>query len=100
MSKLVVIEDGTIFMMLNDPKFATEIPCLVGKRDVFRTSPGGCGACARKRSAQRHTELTRIKSCLAALSQEKRTVLKNLLDAETVRVVYTNSGGQVVQVNF
>jgi hypothetical protein len=100
MAKVVVIEDGTIFMMLNDPKFATEISCLFGKRDVFKTSTGGCGACARKRSAKRMAELTKIKSCLAALSQEKRTILKNLLDAETVRVVYTNSGGQVVQVNF
>jgi hypothetical protein len=100
MGKVVVIEDGTIFTMLNDPKIVSEIPCLFGKRDVFRTSSGGCGACARKRATQRGMELTRIKACLAALSQEKRTVLKNLLDAETVRVVYTNTSGQVVQVNF
>lgn len=100
MGKVVVIEDGTIFTMLNDPKIAAAIPCLFGKRDVFRTSAGGCGACARKRQAQRAMELTKIKACLAALSQEKRTILKNLLDAETVRVVYTNTSGQVVQVNF
>lgn len=100
MAKLVVIEDSTILSMLNDPTFSETIPCLFGKKDIFRTPAGSCGSCAQKKKERRRTEMARIKSCLAALSSEKRALLKKLFDAEQIRVVYANAGGQVVQLTF
>ena len=101
MPGLAVIEDGTVFRMVADGKLADSISCLQGKKDIFKSTPaGGCSSCARKRNAHRRDALNRIKTCLAGLSGEGREVLRKWLGAEQVRVLYTNSAGQVVQVNF
>lgn len=97
---VVTIEDSTIFTMLNDPKMAAEIPCLIGKRDIFRNTNTGCGACAKKKQARRREELARIKTCLAALSTEKKNLLKQWLNAAQIRVVYISAGGKVTQMTF
>jgi hypothetical protein len=44
--------------------------------------------------------MAQIKSCLAGMSSEKKMQLKALLDTNKVRVIYVNSGGQVVQLTF
>jgi hypothetical protein len=101
MSKLVVVEDGTVFRMINDDVLAKQISCLYGKKSIFKNiGSAGCGACARKRTAQKQASMTQIKVCLTGLSLEKRQILKDWLGADEVRVVYTNAGGKVVQVNF
>jgi hypothetical protein len=100
MRDLVVIEDSTILSMINDVQYSSTIPCLANKKDVFRTSAGGCGTCARKRQEKQRYEMARIKSCLAGLSTEKKAELKRLLDTDKVRVVFVNGGGKVVQLTF
>lgn len=100
MRDLVVIEDSTIFSMLNDVAFNTTIPCLYGKKDIFTTSGGGCSSCSKKRQARKRQELANIKACLAGLSTEKRQELKTLFNAKQLRVVYTNAAGQTVQLTF
>lgn len=100
MAKLVVIEDGTIFTMVADQQLAAEIPCLQGKKDIFKTTGGGCGSCARQRNAKRRDELNKIKACIAALSADKRAKLKTWLGADQVRILHGNAAGQVIQVNF
>lgn len=100
MAKLVVIEDGTILSMLQDPAFSETIPCLFGKKDIFKTPIGACGSCMQKKQSRRREEMAKIKSCLAALSLDKRNLLKKLFDAEQIRVVYANAAGQVVQLTF
>jgi len=100
MRSLVVIEDGTILSMLNDPTFNTTIPCLYGKREIFKTPTGGCSSCGKKKQDNRRQELMRIKACLAGLSDGKRRELKQLFNAEKIRIIYSNNGGQVVQITF
>ena len=101
MNKQVVIEDGTIFRMITDPQLVASIPCLQGKKDIFlKNSGGGCGSCAKKRNVNLRENINRIKTCLVALSPDKREVLRTWLGAEKVRVVYINSAQKVVQVNF
>lgn len=100
MANLVTIEDSTVLTMLRDPAYAQVIPCLFNKAAVFRPSNIGCGACARKRQERQRTEMAKIKSCLAALSAEKKNELKKLLNAAKLRVTYVNAGGQVVQLTF
>lgn len=100
MRDLVVLEDSTIISLLNDPTYAESIPCFYNKRDLFKSSGGGCGACAHKRQEKRRRDMAQIKSCLAGLSGEKKTQLKSLLDTKKIRVVYVNAGGQVVQLTF
>jgi hypothetical protein len=100
MRALVVIDDGLIFSMLNDPAFNTTIPCLFGKREIFKNATGGCSSCAKKKQDNRRQEMMRIKACLAGLSDEKRKQLKQLFNAERVRVMYSDAAGQIIQVNF
>jgi hypothetical protein len=100
MRDMVVLEDSTIISLLNDPAYAESIPCFYNKRDVLKSSGGGCSACAQKKQEKRRNAMAQIKSCLAGMSSEKKTQLKSLLDAKTVRVIYVNSGGQVVQLTF
>jgi hypothetical protein len=97
---LVTIEDSTIMSMLSDVKYTSAIPCLYNKLEIFRVGVTGCGACARKRQARQRTEMAKIKSCLAALSNEKKAELKQLLGAAKLRVTYVNAGGQVVALTF
>lgn len=97
---LVVIEDSTVFSMLHDPAFNTTIPCLFGKQGIFKSASGGCSSCAKKKQDNRRQELSRIKACLAGLSNAKRQELKQLFNAEKIRIVYGNAAGQVVQVTF
>jgi len=101
MRDMVVLEDSTIISLLNDPAYAESIPCFYNKRDVLKSNEsGGCSACARKRQEKRRSAMAQIKSCLAGMSSEKKMQLKALLDTNKVRVIYVNSGGQVVQLTF
>lgn len=99
MNDLVIIEDSTVLTMLQDRRFSDAIPCLFNKAETFRTTTG-CGSCARKRQEKQRSEMAKIKSCLAALSPDKKTALKQLLGAKKVRVVFVNPTGQVVQLTF
>lgn len=100
MRDMVVLEDSTIISLLNDANYSQTIPCFYNKRDLFKTTGNGCGACAHKRQEKRRSAMAQIKSCLAGMSSEKKTQLKSLLDTKKVRVVYVNAGGQVVQMTF
>lgn len=98
--QLVVVDDGLILSLLQDSTFAATIPCLYNKREIFKTGAGGCGACARKRQDRQRKEMATIKMCLAGMSAEKKDTLKKKLNAEQVRIMYVNAGGQVVQLTF
>lgn len=44
--------------------------------------------------------MAKIKSCLVALSVEKKELLKNTLNTKQIKVVYTNTSGQTTSVTF
>ena len=100
MANMVTVEDSTIMMMLRDARYAQTIPCLFNKAELFREGNVHCGACARKRQERQRTEMAKIKSCLAALSADKKRELKQLLNADKIRVTYVNASGQIVQLTF
>lgn len=100
MRKLVVLDDSVIISLINDPKYATAIPCLFNKREMFALRSVGCNACAQKRKERQRAEMAQIKSCLAGMSPEKKNELRKLLDTEQIRVVYVNAAGQVTQLTF
>ena len=41
-----------------------------------------------------------LKSCLGNLSPDKKAVLKKLLDAKKVRIVFVKPDGEIVQLTF
>jgi len=100
MAQQVVIEDSTILSLINNDKVANQIPCFTNKRNIFAGVKGGCGSCARKRLKKQQEEMAKIKSCLISLSPEKKELLKKVLNAQQIVVVYTNSAGQVTKVTI
>ncbi|NCV20550.1 MAG: hypothetical protein EBV45_01155 [Chloroflexi bacterium] len=101
MDKLVVIDDSLVMQLLHNGAAVAQFPCLLNKLEVFKTAAvSSCGACAQKRHDRQRTEMARLKTCLAGMSAEKKAQLKQLLNAERVRIVYTNLAGQVVQLTF
>ena len=100
MATLVVIEDSTIASMIMNQKIADSIPCLTNKKGLLGNASSGCGSCARKRQQKIREEYAKIKTCLAALSPEKKTELKKHLNAEQIRIVFANPGGKTMQTTF
>lgn len=100
MSKLVVIEDSTILSLVRNPAHSAAIPCFTNKAKILDFKKSACGTCAAKKKAQQRQTMAGIKSCLAALSSAKKVELKKILEADQVRVTYTNASGKVVQVTF
>lgn len=100
MAQLVVVDDGLILSLLNDDTFAAKIPCLYNKKEIFRGGNTGCGPCAKKKQDRQRKEMSTIKMCLAGMSPDKKDELKKRLNAEQVRIMYVNAGGQVVQLTF
>lgn len=100
MTDIVVIEDSTILSLIRDPAYEQVIPCFANKKEMFQSGGGGCGSCAAKRRERQKQTMAGIKSCLAGLSPEKKTELKQLLNTKQVRVMYTNASGKVVQLTF
>jgi hypothetical protein len=99
MLQQVVLEDSTILSLLGNPD-AQAIPCFANKKNLFAGGAGGCGSCARKRVAKQREELAKIKACLVALSGEKQTEIKQLLNTQQIKIVYTNSSGQTLSATF
>jgi hypothetical protein len=96
----VVIDDGTVLFLASNTRAVKEIPCLAGKKMLFQPKAGGCGACAARKEAQRKNTMRNIKMCLATLSAEKRTVLKEILHAQTATVVYVDAANKTIRVDF
>lgn len=100
MTDIVVIEDSTILSLIRDTAYEQAIPCFANKKEVFQSNNNGCGSCAQKRRERQKQAMAGIKSCLAGMSPEKKNELKQMLNTKQIRVVYTNSAGQVVQLTF
>lgn len=100
MAQLVVLDDGVILSLLNDNEFSAKIPCLYNKKEIFRKTSVGCGACARKRQDRQRKEMATIKMCISGMSADKKEELKKKLNAEQVRILYVNAAEQVVQLTF
>jgi hypothetical protein len=97
---LAVIDDSVIMTLINDTSFAMTIPCLAGKKEIFQAAKTACGTCKRKRQQKQREAMAKIKTCIANLSADLKLAIKKKLNAEKVRIVYTNLAGQVVQLTF
>lgn len=100
MQDMVVIEDSTIVSMATDERFNTVIPCLMNQSGQVIPAPTGCGSCARKRQEGARQAIGRVKACLADMSSEKKNELKQLLNAQHVKVVFATTTGQISSITF
>ncbi len=103
-SKLVVIDDGMVINILNDPKVSSQIQAVKiavdnAKARVGSIRKGGCRPCQAK-ARNIAVNLMSVKKAIAQLSEADKEKLKNIMNAEQARIVYTNDSGKIIQLTF
>lgn len=87
--KLVTLEDSVLLSMASNPAFTTEFPFLSGlaqqQQQAQKQQRPGCGSCQKRRTGLAAV-LASAKQAVVNLSPEKRKRLKDLLNAEQIRV--------------
>ena len=95
-SRLTVIQNSHLTTMAVDQKFLNEFPFL----KVLQTAAKARGRrCCGNSDKGRAAALTAAKANLAALSGDKKRILKKLLNADKIRIRYKR-GRQMVDLTF
>jgi hypothetical protein len=99
--KLVVIEDGTLTSMALNGNFVREFPFLasIGQQLKGKTGKRKCGSCA-KAAKERAVVFTSAKAVIAGLPQAKKRQLREMLNAEQLRITYKNNSGKMIRLTF
>lgn len=97
LNTLVTIQEGTLAAMAADKRFLQEFPFLASLKQVPRRR--GCGRCGSG-AGVRADVFQAAKQVLAGLDSSKKQVLKRLLNAKGVRIIYRNANNQNIQLTF
>ncbi len=90
-NKLVVIESAVLFGMATNPTFVREFSFLGPLAKAKQKKPGGCGKCGRG-NVKLALQTNGIKLALVNMGAEKKRKLKELLNAEKVRIRVSVNG--------
>lgn len=98
--KMVVIEEGTLTTMALNPTIAAAFPVLGPIAKLARKGAGaGCGSCGK--AAQERARLyQQVKLALAGMASDQKRKLKDLLNAQSVRLLYKDTRGHSQQLTF
>ncbi len=96
--KLVVVEDGTIASMAGNAAFLAEFPFLASLRDAAVPKCGGCKSSSQARA--RADLFGAAKRTLAGMASDKKRKLKELLNAQQVRITYKTAANRIVALTF
>lgn len=96
-TKLLVIEESVLTAMASNPNFTKEFSFLEPLSKLKKTATG-CGKCNRTAS-RRAVVMNGLKLSIISMGAEKKHRLKQLLNAERVRVRVAQNG-QVKDYTF
>lgn len=98
---LVTIEDSTIQALLGRKDLITRLPACfeLAAKQQRRTRMRICASC-QPASRRNGIDYGRIKQCLAHLQGANRRLLKTVLNARQIRIVYRNGHGQRITFTF
>lgn len=100
LNPLLVIEDALIASMSANPVFLKELPFLAGiGRANAAAGTKKCGRCGSKASPQ-NTAYVAARRAIAQLPADKKIKLKQLLNAERVRIRYRDDRNQMIERTF
>lgn len=98
--KLVVIEDGLLSGMSTNSAMVKEFPVLSPIAAIAKSSKrSGCGSCSRAGQARAQT-YQQVKQALAGMDAARKRKLKELLNTESIRILYKDSKGKTQQLTF
>lgn len=98
LNKLLILEESVLLTMLGNPTFVQEFPFMMGAEGVIKTKASGCGRCNQKAGRQIQA-INGIKQAIVSMSIEKKQKLKQMVNAEKVRL-RISSGGKVTEHTF
>lgn len=97
--KLVILEEGMLTSMANNPAFTKEFPFLKSLQHPQKlVKKGGCGGCGRA-GQQKAAVFTTVKQNLASMGDDRRRLLKQMLNATQIRLTY-KQGARIIQHTF
>jgi hypothetical protein len=94
--KLVVIEDGLLASMASNDAIRAEFPFIA---NLQHAKPAGGGCCGHGAAAHRSV-FGGVKQTIANLTSAKIARLKELLNAEQLRVTYLDQRGRACTRTF
>lgn len=99
--KMVIIEEGTLTAMALNPTIAKAFPALAGIAKLARGGGGkpGCGSCGRA-SQERAKVYQQAKLALAGMDGTRKRQLKDLMNAQSMRLLYKDHAGKAQQLTF
>lgn len=98
--KMVVIEEGTLTTMALNPSIAKAFPVLQAIAKLARgRSSSGCGSCG-KASQERAKTFQHVKLSIASLDLASKRRLKDLMNAQQMRLLYKDAAGKPQQLTF
>lgn len=100
MARLVVLEDSVIRQMLLRPDIVAAFPFMsaaAAKVSAVKKQKG-CNCANKNRSNL--ADYSGIRGAIANMSNDSKLKLKQLLNAEELRLNYTNAKRQVVKMTF
>jgi hypothetical protein len=101
MSKLLLLDDLAIKQMLKNEAIVDAFPFLRGAAAKASKKASSCKPCAARSKNRANTaDYAGIKAAIAGLSADRKRTLKQMLNAEEVRVYYTNIKRQKVKLTF
>lgn len=103
-NKLVIIDDGMVVSIITNSKITQAIHPIKVAADNAKSkglthNKGGCKPCQSK-ARNVAIDLMSIKQTIAQLSDDDRRLLKSLLDADKIRMVYTTQSNKLVQLTY
>ena len=99
--KLVVLEDSKIRNMFTNTVILAEFPFVKAAADRSKqiVKKAGCGSCGQKGRLNKAVYQS-VKQAIARLPNEKKARLKQLLNADQLRLYYQNANGVAEKLTF
>jgi len=102
-TNLLVVDDGMLNSMMNDPRYLAAFPCLAaGQRQLDAgVSAPGCGRCGKKgKNDVRRDVLLSVRNCITGMAPQQRAEFKRLANARQVRFMQPRRGGGITRITF
>lgn len=103
MTNITILEDAVLHRLLRDSRFTDEFSFLKNAGEQVRSmeqDPSYKKCCAAKKRSLVNVKYDELKTAIAGLPAERRTVFKRLLDTRQVRVIYRTPTGKRIRLTF
>jgi hypothetical protein len=98
--KLVVIEEGTLTSMALNAAIVAAFPVLAPIAKLAREAPrAGCGTCGTAGQKRAQT-FQQVKQALASMDATRKRQLKDMMNAQSMRLLYRDNSGKAAQLTF